>query len=235
MTQRRLIDVDITDRGDGKVPAWDDGTNTHVYVPSGTGDVATDSIWDAKGDLAVGTGGNTAQKLTVGADGSAIVAASGETTGLKYMPYPRYARKTGDQGSTSTSYADVTDLTFAVAANKAYKFRFVVFFTTSNASEGIGLSINGPSGATLRFGGFVPASASAPTGNAAIFTSGGGTDSNAMVPTAGPGATNTTSIIEGVMVVSSTPGTLALRVKAETGGAQSVTVLTNSFGEIVEI
>lgn len=32
----------------------------------GTGDVATDTIWDAKGDLAVGTGANTAAKLAIG-------------------------------------------------------------------------------------------------------------------------------------------------------------------------
>jgi len=32
----------------------------------GTGDVATDTIWDAKGDLAVGTGANTAAKLATG-------------------------------------------------------------------------------------------------------------------------------------------------------------------------
>ena len=49
-----------------------------------TGDMATDVIWDAKGDLAVGTGVNTAAKLTVGADGKVLVAASGEATGLKW-------------------------------------------------------------------------------------------------------------------------------------------------------
>lgn len=31
MADVRLIDVDITDRADGKVPLWDDATNTHVY------------------------------------------------------------------------------------------------------------------------------------------------------------------------------------------------------------
>jgi len=51
-------------------------------VPVGGGDVATDPIWDAKGDLAGGTGPNTAVKLTVGADGLFLKAASGEATGL---------------------------------------------------------------------------------------------------------------------------------------------------------
>jgi hypothetical protein len=63
------------------------GTNlsmsgTTLNATGGSGDVATDAIWDAKGDLAVGTGANTAQKLTAGADGRVLMAASGETTGL---------------------------------------------------------------------------------------------------------------------------------------------------------
>lgn len=50
----------------------------------GSGAVATDSIWAAKGDLAVGTGLHTAAKLTVGSDGKVLVAAAGEATGLKW-------------------------------------------------------------------------------------------------------------------------------------------------------
>lgn len=50
----------------------------------GGGAVATDAIWDAKGDLAVGTGANTAAKLTVGANDTILMAASGEATGAKW-------------------------------------------------------------------------------------------------------------------------------------------------------
>jgi hypothetical protein len=32
MTERRMIDVDITDRADGKVPAWDSSDSTHKYI-----------------------------------------------------------------------------------------------------------------------------------------------------------------------------------------------------------
>lgn len=55
----------------------------------GGGDVATDTIWDAKGDLAVGTGANTAARLAVSDNGKRLVAASGETTGLKWEAEPR--------------------------------------------------------------------------------------------------------------------------------------------------
>ena len=56
----------------------------HQTDASETGSVATDTIWDAKGDMVVGTGADTAQKLTVGANGTVPVADSGETTGIKW-------------------------------------------------------------------------------------------------------------------------------------------------------
>ena len=51
---------------------------------SGVGNVALDGLWDAKGDLAVGTGNNTASKLSVGADGLVLTADSSTATGLKW-------------------------------------------------------------------------------------------------------------------------------------------------------
>jgi len=48
------------------------------------GSVATDTIWDAKGDLAVGTGADAAARLGVGTDGQFLKAASGQATGLQW-------------------------------------------------------------------------------------------------------------------------------------------------------
>lgn len=61
------------------------GAGVAMSADTLTGNVATDTIWDAKGDLIAGTGANTAQKLTVGSNGQMIIADSGETTGLKYI------------------------------------------------------------------------------------------------------------------------------------------------------
>ena len=48
--------------------------------------MASDTIWDAKGDLAVGTGADTAQVLTVGVtNGMVLTVDSAETTGLKWV------------------------------------------------------------------------------------------------------------------------------------------------------
>jgi hypothetical protein len=46
--------------------------------------VATDPLWDAKGDLAVATGPDSAVKLVVGADGQVLTADSTQTRGIKW-------------------------------------------------------------------------------------------------------------------------------------------------------
>jgi hypothetical protein len=53
-------------------------------TPAGGGDVATDAIWDAKGDLAGGTGSNAAARLAIGTDGQVLTADSLEATGMKW-------------------------------------------------------------------------------------------------------------------------------------------------------
>jgi hypothetical protein len=77
---------------------------------SGSGDVATDAIWDAKGDLAVGTGANTAQKLTAGTNDYLLVAASGETTGLKWQRLPTFSGARVYHSTTQSVGASVTAL-----------------------------------------------------------------------------------------------------------------------------
>ena len=68
-----------------------DGTSAYAarrdHVHGGGGgsvDVATDTIWDAKGDLAAGTGANTAAKLTVGADLQILTPDTTQSTGLRW-------------------------------------------------------------------------------------------------------------------------------------------------------
>lgn len=85
-----LTDVNAPTPGDGDVLTWDDGAGEWVAaVPTGgSGAVATDTIFDAKGDLAVGTGADTAARLPVGTDGQVLTADSAEATGTKWATNP---------------------------------------------------------------------------------------------------------------------------------------------------
>lgn len=69
--------------------------------PGGGGSVATDTIFDAKGDLAVGTGANSSARLAIGANGTVLTADSGEATGAKWAA----VAGTGDV----TAAANITD------------------------------------------------------------------------------------------------------------------------------
>jgi len=61
------------------------------------------SIVDAKGDLISATANDTPAKLTVGADGKALMAASGEATGLAWG-YQHHGDLTGLTGDDHTQY-----------------------------------------------------------------------------------------------------------------------------------
>jgi hypothetical protein len=87
------IDEYIDDRVDALIVAgtnitktYNDGANTLTLSASGGGssDVSTDPIWDAKGDLVVGTGANTAAKLSAGTNGHVLTLDSAEPTGMKW-------------------------------------------------------------------------------------------------------------------------------------------------------
>jgi hypothetical protein len=59
-----------------------------ILVPqtasAGLGSIAGDILWDAKGDLAVGSGSDIAVRKPVGSDGQMLVADSAQTGGLKW-------------------------------------------------------------------------------------------------------------------------------------------------------
>lgn len=79
---------------------------------AGGGSVATDAIWDAKGDLAGGTGANTAARLAVGTNGQILSADSGETTGLKWI--------TNTAGGLTNSNISPTTSNQTAAVNTRY-------------------------------------------------------------------------------------------------------------------
>jgi hypothetical protein len=72
----------------------------------GSGDVATDAIWDAKGDLAAGTGANTAVRVPIGTNGQALIADSAETAGVRwgFLSSSQLVQPTGTINGSNTSF-----------------------------------------------------------------------------------------------------------------------------------
>jgi len=64
------------------------GDQTWAAAGGGGGSVAADALWDAKGDLAVGTGADTAARLAVGPSGSLLVAAPSSPSGVAWVLQP---------------------------------------------------------------------------------------------------------------------------------------------------
>ena len=93
-----------------------DETGATTDLGAGGGSVATDAIWDVKGDLAVGTGANTAIRLAVGANKLVLRADSTAASGASWgFPYFRGARLTNTVAQTIANNVQVA-LTFDTEA-----------------------------------------------------------------------------------------------------------------------
>ncbi len=98
-----------------------DGSGVLSWGAGGSGSVATDSIWDAAGDLAVGSGANTATKLAKGtalqvlrvnAGGTALEWAAASGGGDAYLGAPAsFTELTATDFLTVTGNANIADIT----------------------------------------------------------------------------------------------------------------------------
>ena len=106
---------------------------TYSLVAGSVNTVANDTIWDAKGDLAVGTAADTAARLAVGANTTILMADSAQATGVKWQATPavRYIDLYWDDIGTATKATDAhgglsgqgTHLDLATAANHTIRFQ----------------------------------------------------------------------------------------------------------------
>lgn len=82
-------------KADGLMYSKDDAGVETLMSGGATGAVATDAIWDAAGDLAVGSGANTAARLPIGAAGGALSRINGAVAWNSGTGFP--TATTGDR------------------------------------------------------------------------------------------------------------------------------------------
>ena len=102
---------------------------TIAQVKADLGGVATDAIFDAKGDLPVGTGADAAAKLTVGADGSSLTADSSAAAGVAWLGAVSIkAPKTGVDYSSAGIHTPETTLAGGAAPQSAANAQVATWF-----------------------------------------------------------------------------------------------------------
>ena len=156
-------------------------------------------------------------------------ATSSVQAQLNSKPTMAVFKKTADQSSTSTTLADVTDLSFSAAANTDYAFEFFVVFQSAATTTGIELAVNGPSGSAFTY---VARPQVTNTGNGTdnfqeqTFVAADGTITTASIDTAN---TRRVALISGAVSVGANSGTVTLRFGSKVSSS-SVTIKKGSWG-----
>jgi hypothetical protein len=136
---------------------------------------------------------------------------------------------TADVANSTASFADVTGLSFALAANTRYAFTFWVPFTSAATTTGIGIALNGPASPTLFVAhGTTPTTLSAASQNGmrAYDTAG------VITPSVDTQDVPLLAILHGVIETGASGGTLVVRFRSEVA-ASAVTVKAGAAGLLV--
>jgi hypothetical protein len=198
----------------GQLPLANGGTAANLTDPNADRILFWDDSAGGVTWLTAGTG------LTI--SGTTITASGSGSS-------PKYVRLSADQTSTSTSLADVTGLSVSIESNKVYTLRACIRYKASTATEALGLSLNGPAS---------PTSVEFMVQNGLISSLSRyehvSTYETVVIGASGS-ATSIASFMDALIVNGANAGTLAVRFKAETGGANSVTVEAGSWLILTEV
>jgi hypothetical protein len=130
--KHELTDLLKTDATDGQVVAWNDAEGEWQATDAASGgDVSTDAIFDAAGDLVVGTGADTATRLPLGANG--LVLKSNGTT-VEWDAIAGTGDVVGDASSTDNAVARFDGVTGKAIQNSGVTIDDSGNITANNVS-----------------------------------------------------------------------------------------------------
>ena len=118
------------------------------------------------------------------------------------------------QSTTSTTLVDCTGLSVSVAANSTYQIEGFILFQSTNATNGVGVSLKGPASPTeIAFNTQLSRSGSNVVSNAKAY------DEFTVMPDVSIANTTYFAVMNGALVNGANAGTLQVRFASETGGA----------------
>lgn len=138
-------------------------------------------------------------------------------------------RLSADQTTSSPSFVDVPGLSFLLAPNSHYKFKFKGAYTAAVGTTGLQLSVNGPASPI-----FMRAVGVIYTATGTPFAAAIGAYDAAIAALASGGATSLPFEVEGTISTNVVGGAFTLRARSEVNGS-AVTLLRGSFGELIAV
>lgn len=142
----------------------------------------------------------------------------------------RYVYVSSIVSQTTTSYADVTGVSFSVNANTNYEVSCSIIYQTAATTTGIGIALNGPTSPTLVAGQFISNSSSTAL-NGRSFNAYNGTGKTTGVQTANA---NIYGLFNASFRNGATAGTLTLRYASEVGGS-AVSIRPGTYCKLTEL
>ena len=150
--------------------------------------------------------------------------------GSVFVPRQRSSTRLGlaNQTTTLTTYTDIADLNVTINRIGLYTFEYYLLYESSAITEGAGFQVaysGTAAGVDYALNMFIDATNQAPISVRSSFA--GGQPPQA----AGPGPSPAIAYISGSFNATSV-GVLSAQVRAESGGANSVTVRIGSWGRV---
>lgn len=133
----------------------------------------------------------------------------------------------------SSSYTNIPGLVVPIAIGERIYFDATIHYVSSAAGNGLGLSCNGPSGATIKYQLALQAIDNSTTGNnttnAGFFVWRCETNFDSMTATTTVPSTNKlTAFINGVIVNGGTAGDFAIRLRSEAASPSFISIGSDS-------